>query len=187
MKSILRFLIVSLFLLAPAAVFAQRAPASPAAANVPSSAPATAAPSAASAPGATPASTGSLSVEEMNKPFTGSFFLSPLEIAAIQQALVGKVASSKMLAEESKPIPAHRVIRISGVLYRTPQDWVVWMNNQKVTPDNLLPEIIDISVRDSSKVHLRWYDIGLNQVIAITLRPHQTYDITTGILLPGTQ
>ena len=122
---------------------------------------------------------------DMSKPFRGSFFLSPIEIAAIQEALRGVVVSGQTLSADSKAIPAYRVIRVSGVLYRAPGDWVVWMNNRKVTPDNLLPEIVDISVKDSSKVSLRWYDIGLNQVISITLRPHQTYDIVTGILIPG--
>lgn len=136
-------------------------------------------------PAANPAPVPALTPEEMNTPFRGSFFLSPLEIVAIQQALAGRVVKKETLVEEAKPyIPARRVIRISGVLYRSPRDWIVWMNNHKVTPDNLLPEIVDISVKDSSKVSLEWYDIGLNQVIAITLRPHQTYDITTGILLP---
>ena len=122
--------------------------------------------------------------EEINKPFTGSFFLTPLEIVAIQQALKGRVTKSQALAGQSGVIPPHRIIRVSGVLYRSPADWIVWMNNEKVTPSNLLPEIIDINVKPSSKVSLEWYDVGLNQVLSITLRPHQTYDITTGILLP---
>ena len=122
--------------------------------------------------------------EEINKPFTGSFFLTPLEIVAIQQALKGRVTKSQSLAGQSGVLPPHRVIRVSGVLYRSPADWIVWMNDEKVTPRKLLPEIIDISVKPSSKVSLEWYDVGLNQVLSITLRPHQTYDITTGILLP---
>ncbi len=174
------FQILTVFLLlCTAAAYAQppAAVGKPAVAQHPAAA-------AAPAPAAVPLVAG-LTPEEMNKPFRGSFFLSPLEIAAIQQALEGRVTKNQTLAEETKPvIPAHRVIRISGVLYRTPSNWIVWMNNQKVTPENLLPEIVDISVKDSSKVSLKWYDIGLNQVISITLRPHQTYDITTGVLLP---
>ncbi len=121
---------------------------------------------------------------EINKIFRGSFFFSPLEIAEIEQALKGNVL--KKAVEESKtPIPKRRIIRLSGVYYRAPGDWVVWMNGQKVTPANLLPEIVSIHVSPSSRVHLQWYDIGLNEVIALTLRPNQTYDITSGVLLPG--
>jgi hypothetical protein len=156
----------------------QTAPASPAPAVK-------AAPASAHPMPVTPPLVGGLTPEELNKPFSGSFFLTPLEVAAVQQALKGSVIKNITLAAPDKPIPTHRVIRVSGVFYRSPENWVVWMNNQKVTPDNLLPEIVDISVKDSSKVALKWYDVGLNEVISITLRPQQTYDIPTGVLLPG--
>jgi hypothetical protein len=121
-------------------------------------------------------------------PFEGSFFLSPLEIVSIRQAMNGRMTDERMLRDDNgAQLPAHRVIRMSGVLYRAPGDWIVWMNGKKVTPNNLLPEIIDISVMNSSKVNLKWYDAGLRKVISITLRPQQVYDITTGILLPGSE
>ena len=82
-------------------------------------------------------------------------------------------------------IPQQRLIVCSGVIFRKKNDWVVWLNGQKVTPDNYLPEIIEIEVENSSYVHLKWYDIGLQDVISVTLRPNQVYDITTGVLLPG--
>lgn len=146
-----------------------------------------AASSAADAAAVVPAAPVALTKEEMEKPFRGSFFLSPLEIEAIQEALNGHLVSGQTLGVPDKTALARRVIRIGGVIYRSPDDWVVWMNNKKVTPKDLLPEIIDISVRDTSKVSLKWYDVGLNKVILITLRPHQMYDIATGVLLPGTQ
>lgn len=133
---------------------------------------------------------GGMTQAELNAYFRGSFLFSPLDVAAIQRALRGKATTSETLRKEDMPnaaIPAKRSIRISGVIYRAAEDWVVWMNGKKVTPDNLLPEIIDISVEDTSDVNLKWYDSGLNQVIAIKMRPHQTYDIVTGILLPGAQ
>jgi hypothetical protein len=113
--------------------------------------------------------------------------MTPIEIAVIQKALLGKVVSSETLgADDSRmAIPERRVIRIAGVLWRSGSDWIVWMNGQKVTPKKLMKEIVDIQVENSSYVKLKWYDVGLNVVISITLRPHQTYDITTGILLPG--
>jgi hypothetical protein len=165
-------------LLSPVAAYAQVKPVSPAVAAAATAAAAPSPPLSATAPV-------KLTPEELHTPFTGSFFFTPLEMIAIQQALAGRVVkNSTIQGENGTVIPPHRVIRVSGVLYRSPSDWVVWMNNEKVTPGNLLPEIVDISVKPSSKVSLEWYDIGLNQVLSITLRPHQTYDITTGILLP---
>jgi hypothetical protein len=143
------------------------------------------------APGTDPAAVAAipaikLTPEELNAPFSGSFFLTPAEIAAIKTAMAG----SGMMGGDisvAAPVPQHRVISVSGLLYRSPKDWIVWMNGQKVTPENLLPEIVDIKIDSSSHMKLKWYDIGLDKVIAITLRPHQTYDIVTGVLLPGTE
>lgn len=126
-------------------------------------------------------------IKKFAKLFKGSFFMTPMELITIQRALSGKKSNEATLGVAKGKIPAHRIIRVSGVVYQTAEDWIVWMNGQKVTPENLLPEIVDIEVTDSSKVHLKWYDIGINKVISITLRPHQTYDIPTNILLPGTQ
>ncbi len=144
----------------------------------------------ASSAAAAPVLIGGMTADELNAFFTGSFLFSPLDVAVIQRALRGQPTVSATLGRENMPaaaLPVHRTIRISGVVYRAAEDWIVWMNGKKVTPDNLLPEIIDITVNDTSNVNLKWYDAGLNKVIAITLRPHQTYDITTGILLPGTK
>jgi hypothetical protein len=130
-----------------------------------------------------------LTPEELNATFNGSFFLTPSEITAIQLAQLGKPATPETLdnGAPAPVIPQHRVISVAGVLYRSANDWVVWMNGKKVTPKDLLPEIVDIKVESSSRVRLKWYDAGLKSVIAITLRPHQTYDIASGYLLPGSE
>lgn len=133
---------------------------------------------------------GGLTEEELNRPFLGALLMSPVEMTVVRQAISGKISSAVpevLQANAPAVIPPDRVISVGGVFYRTPGNWVVWMNGHKVTPKSLLPEIVDIVVRDSSKVNLQWYDAGLNKVIAITLRPHQTYDIPTGILLPGSR
>lgn len=145
-----------------------------------------AAPASAAAPAVDPA----VAAEEerkrlLNMPFNGSFLFSPLEIAAILQANAGKPPGGGILnADKAQYIPPRRVISLAGVLFRNQDDWIVWLNGSKVMPKNLLPEIVDISVANDV-VRLKWYDIGMNKIIDISLRPHQTYDIVTGILLPG--
>ncbi len=130
-----------------------------------------------------------LTQKELDKFFLGSFLFSGAEAALIQKAMMGRVEmpqqTQETLSLEKKEIPKRRVIQISGVFFRTVKDWTVWINGKKVTPYKQLPEIIDIEVRSSSYLHLKWYDVGLNKVISITMRPNQVYDITTGILLPG--
>ena len=123
-------------------------------------------------------------VADTAAPFKDSLLFSPLEIAAIQRAMEGKVTGSATL--QSGPvqnIPLKREIALAGVAYRSSGDWIVWINGEKVTPKKLLPEIVDIQV-SKDRVHLKWFDIGINNVISLSLRPHQTYDIVTGVLLP---
>jgi hypothetical protein len=89
-----------------------------------------------------------------------------------------------MNAENVTNIPLNRTITLAGVLYNKPNDWIIWLNGQKLVPGVLLPEIMDISV-NRDVVHLQWFDIGMNKIISLSLRPHQTYDIVTGLLLPA--
>lgn len=89
-----------------------------------------------------------------------------------------------MLGKKGEPIPMVRQITLQGVAYKNPKQWVVWINGQKVEPGFMLKEIVDIQV-ERDAVHLKWFDIGLNGVLNITLHPHETYDIVSGILLPG--
>jgi hypothetical protein len=119
-------------------------------------------------------------------PFTRSFLFTPLETSVVERALAGTVAGTSVVeaSKSTAAIPAKRVIALSGLVFRDADDWTAWINGKKVTPKTLLPEIMDIRA-EKGRVHLKWFDIGINGVIAITLRPHQTYDIVTGVLLPG--
>ncbi len=83
------------------------------------------------------------------------------------------------------PIPTKRIISVSGLLYRSPGDWIVWLNGHKLVPGARLPELVDIKV-ERDRVHLKWFDIGMAKILSITLRPRQTYDITSGVMLTTT-
>lgn len=118
-------------------------------------------------------------------PFTQSFLFTPAEVAAIRRAQGGVVSGTAALgADQTTNVPQRRLIVLSGVVFRGENDWILWLNGRKVTPKDMLPEIVDVVVA-KDKVHLKWFDVGLNDVISITMRPHQTYDIVTGVLLPG--
>lgn len=185
---VLAVFLFSCFFLARAEAYAQEASVSAAPAAETPAMPATGDTTVATPAPAPEPLVGGLTKTELLAPFSGSFFLTPVEIISIQQAMAGRVTSAKTLSAAAKQqVQVNQIIRISGVVYHAPEDWIVWVNGQKVTPGNLLPEMIDIKVRDSSAVALKWFDINNGRVIAITLRPQQTYDVTTGILLPGSQ
>lgn len=71
------------------------------------------------------------------------------------------------------------------MIYCKPGDWIVWINGHKLVPGARLPELVDIKV-ERDRVHLKWFDIGMAKILTITLRPRQTYDITSGVLLNTT-
>ncbi|MEZ0226415.1 MAG: hypothetical protein ACAH83_17800 [Alphaproteobacteria bacterium] len=156
--------------------------AAPAAAGT--AAPATAAGSPApAAPAPSPAEV----AVDIHLPFKQSFFFTSEDIISIKKAMEQqKVAPSSATGQASAApvIPPIRRIALSGVVYKAADDWLIWINGQKVTPTVSMKEIVDIQV-EREKVHLKWFDIGANYIIDITMRPNETYDITTGVLLPG--
>lgn len=83
-----------------------------------------------------------------------------------------------------KPPPEARDIRLSGIAYRSENDWTIWLNDQRVTPNALPREIIDLRVFDEY-IEMKWFDDYTNQIFPIRLRPHQRFNIDTRIFLPG--
>lgn len=127
--------------------------------------------------------------KDINKPFTRSLFYTKQDLVQISKALNGQSVNldTPISGGGGEVIPQVRTITLTGVLYKGPGDWLIWLNGQKLNPRNLLREIYEIEVFKDSRVRLKWYDIGLDGVIDVTLRPHQKYDIVTGLLLPAPQ
>lgn len=129
------------------------------------------------------------SKDDIQKPFTRSLFYTKQDLLQIRKALNGQSVNidAPVTGGGGQVIPQVRTITLTGVLYKGPGDWLIWLNGQKLNPHNLLSEISEIEVFKDSRVRLKWYDIGLDGVIDVTLRPHQKYDIVTGLLLPAPQ
>lgn len=125
-------------------------------------------------------------IAELNKPFRDSVLFTPAEVTAVREAAAGRRTNEKFLdADKEELIPVDRKIKLSGIYYKNDSTWIVWMNGYKLHPRYLLPEIHKIQVKQD-EVYLEWYDIGLNNIIKLKMRPHQIYDIVTGILYNDT-
>lgn len=163
--------LVSLFAAPVQAQDAAPAQAETAAAAEPTPAAETAAPGAAAAAAAA-----------LNAPFRDTLLFSGVEVAAVREAAAGRRSNEAFLdAEKVELIPIDRKIKLSGIYYKDDTTWIIWLNGYKLHPRYLLKEIHRIEVK-KDEVSLSWYDIGLNDVINIKLRPHQVYDIVTGLL-----
>ena len=123
-----------------------------------------------------------------------SLFFTPRTLALLNDAKRGFVArnatpfeidqASRNAEEGTAPPKGPREINIGGIVYAGNSDWTVWLNGQKITPDRLPPEILDIQVR-KDYVRLKWYDAYTNQIFPIKLKTQQRFNLDSRIFLPG--
>lgn len=88
------------------------------------------------------------------------------------------------LNEKVKPPPEEREIRLAGIVYRSKADWTIWLNEERVTPDAIPEEVMDLRVY-KNYIEFKWFDEYTNKIFPIRLRPHQRFNIDTLIFLPG--
>ncbi len=78
-----------------------------------------------------------------------------------------------------------RELSLGGIIFRNADDWTVWLNGQRIKPDALPKEVMDINVA-KKHVELKWYDATTNLIYPIRLRPHQRFNLDSKMFLPGT-
>lgn len=78
-----------------------------------------------------------------------------------------------------------RELSLGGIIFRNTDDWTVWLNGQRIKPDALPKEVMDINVA-KKHVELKWYDATTNLIYPIRLRPHQRFNLDSKMFLPGT-
>ena len=123
-----------------------------------------------------------------------SLFFTMFEQKLLADARQGLVARPPTQAEideaeqrsiwEEERVMGPREISLGGIVYLSSGDWTIWLNEQKVTPNNIPPEIVDIRVYKNF-VKLKWFDSYTNQIYPVKMRTHQRFNIDTRIFLPG--
>lgn len=83
-----------------------------------------------------------------------------------------------------RPTMGPRELALGGIVYVSSGEWTVWINGQKITPDRLPSEILDIRVQ-KDHVKLKWYDAYTNQIFPVKIKSHQRFNIDTRLFLPG--
>lgn len=121
--------------------------------------------------------------QPLKESFSRSLFFTQGDLVDIKNAING-ITSNGLLGEATeKPIPQVRTIVITGMNYFSPDNWIVWLNGQKITPYIRPSEVQEIEVHPGV-VHLKWFDIGANKTLRLSMRPNEVYDIVTGVTLP---
>jgi hypothetical protein len=78
-----------------------------------------------------------------------------------------------------------REISLAGIAYVNKDNWTIWLNGQRMKPNSLPREVMDINV-GKQYVELKWYDASTNLIYPVRLRPHQRFNLDSRIFLPGT-
>ncbi len=86
--------------------------------------------------------------------------------------------------DDIKPKPSERYLSLAGIVYTNDDDWTIWFNSKRVTPDAVPPEVLDLKVY-KDYIELKWFDDYTNQVFPIRLKSHQRFNMDQRIFLPG--
>lgn len=111
-----------------------------------------------------------------------SLFFTPGTLALIRDARFGLVAS--LPGEGSSTPQGPREIGLQGIVYNNVDEWTIWLNDQRVTPRAIPPEVIDLRVTEKY-IDLKWFDASTNAIYPIRLRPHQRFNLDAKLFLPG--
>lgn len=77
-----------------------------------------------------------------------------------------------------------RELGLGGILYRSDKDWTIWLNGNRVTPNAIPKQVMDIKVKQDH-IDLKWFDSYTNLIYPLRLRPHQRFNLDNRIFLPG--
>ncbi len=123
-----------------------------------------------------------------------SLVFTPSQYALLREARVGFNTRAPTLQELNNSAnpndPNYRApallrdISLGGIAFLNPDDWTIWLNGARVTPDSLPSEAIDLRVYKDF-IELKWFDAQTNQVYPIRLRTNQKFNLDAHIFLPG--
>lgn len=83
-----------------------------------------------------------------------------------------------------KPPPSVRVLNLGGIVFNTPDEWTIYLNGKRITPDAMPSEAVDLRVYKDF-IELRWFDVQTNQIFPVRLRSNQKFNLDARVFLPG--
>ncbi len=125
-----------------------------------------------------------------------SLFFTDWQYTLLKEAKIGffsrPVSDDELLSQvDMQDIPKEerprgiRELALGGIVYIKQNDWIVWLNGQRLTPNALPEQVIDIRV-SQDRVDLKWFDAYNNLIYPVRIRPHQRFNLDSRMFLPGT-
>jgi len=103
-----------------------------------------------------------------------SLFFTPDNVQKVEALLLQKPIEKNANAD----------VHLGAVFYYGPAEWVVWLQGERWTPDtrhddiriiDVAPELVHVQITSASGGPLR----------DVSLKPHQTYQLSTGRIVEG--
>lgn len=86
--------------------------------------------------------------------------------------------------DDFEPDPGVRNITLGGIVYKGDDDWVIWLNGERITPNAVPKQILDLRVF-KNYIEVKWLDDFTNNIFPLRLRAHQRFNLDARIFLPG--
>ena len=86
--------------------------------------------------------------------------------------------------DEFAPDRGVRELILGGILYKAEDDWVIYLNSERVKPDSVPEQILDLKVF-KQHIEIKWLDEYTNTIYPIRLKPHQRFNMDQRIFLSG--
>lgn len=90
----------------------------------------------------------------------------------------------KLKPKKVKKKPGIRYVSLGGIVYHGVDEWTIWLNDQRVTPNALPKEIMGLRVFEDY-IEVKWYDHYTEQIFPLRLKSHQRFNMDMRLFLPG--
>ncbi len=114
-----------------------------------------------------------------------SLFFTMDALALIKDAIEGLNTSTNVdVTDGSEKEPGIRELALGGIVYERSDDWTIWLNGLRITPDTIPGEIFDLSV-SKEYIDIKWYDAYTNRLYPIRLRANERFNLDSRLFLTG--
>lgn len=86
--------------------------------------------------------------------------------------------------EDFVPEVGPREVALGGIVYKSDKDWVIWINDQRITPTAVPEEVLDLRVFEDY-IEVKWIDKNTEKIYPIRLKAHQRFNLDTRIFFTG--
>ena len=114
-----------------------------------------------------------------------SLFFTPEALALLNDAIKGLNVSPTVAARDGPPQdPGVRELALGGIVHRSGNDWTIWLNGKRITPEAIPEQVFDLTVY-KEYIDIKWFDEYTNRIFPIRLRPNERFNLDGRIFLTG--